>query len=52
MYSENVTEVLSSDMFSKKLKQAVVHTGQKKQPVGVVEETGGDKIPSDVECRV
>lgn len=40
MYSENVTDVLSSDMFSKKLKQAVVDTGQKEQSVGMLEEIG------------
>lgn len=35
-----MTEVLSSDMFSKKLEQAVADTGQKEQPVRMVEETG------------
>lgn len=39
-YSENVTEVLSSDMFSKKLKQAVVGTDQEDQRVRMVEEIG------------
>lgn len=39
-----MTEVLSSDVFSNKLKEEVVDKGQKEQSVGMVEEIGRTRL--------